>query len=46
MFSIETAENGVEALEKFEASQERYYQAVLMDIRMLEMDGGHPAHSE
>lgn len=37
--TVETAENGVEALEKFEASQERHYQSVLMDIRMPEMDG-------
>lgn len=36
---VETAENGVEALQKFEASQEKYYGAVLMDIRMPQMDG-------
>ncbi len=35
----ETAENGQEALEKFCASGENYYDAILMDIRMPVMDG-------
>ena len=33
------AENGKIALEKFQASPEGYYDAILMDIRMPEMDG-------
>lgn len=37
--TVETAENGVQALKKFEASEERYYEVILMDIRMPEMDG-------
>ena len=35
----EFAENGKIALEKFSASDEFYYDAVLMDVRMPEMDG-------
>lgn len=35
----ETAANGQEAAEKFEASAEGYYDAILMDIRMPVMDG-------
>lgn len=35
----ETAFNGQEAAEKFEASEEGYYDAILMDIRMPIMDG-------
>ena len=35
----ETAENGRIALEKFAASPESYYDAILMDVRMPEMDG-------
>ena len=35
----ETAENGQEALDKFCASDENYYDAILMDIRMPVMDG-------
>lgn len=35
----ETAANGREAAEKFEASAEGYYDAILMDIRMPVMDG-------
>ncbi len=35
----ETAENGRIALEKFVASPESYYDAILMDVRMPEMDG-------
>ena len=41
MREIETdhAENGKIAVEKFAASPEGYYDAILMDIRMPEMDG-------
>ncbi len=35
----ETAENGRIAFEKFAASPESYYDAILMDVRMPEMDG-------
>ncbi len=36
---VEIAENGRIALEKFEASEPGYYDAILMDMRMPEMDG-------
>ena len=36
---VELAENGRVALEKFEASEPGYYDAILMDMRMPEMDG-------
>lgn len=36
---VEAAENGIIGLEKFAASPEGYYDLVLMDIRMPEMDG-------
>jgi len=36
---VETAENGAIGLKKFSASPEGYYDIVLMDIRMPEMDG-------
>jgi len=36
---VECASNGREGLEKFSASAPRYFSAVLMDIRMPEMDG-------
>jgi len=36
---VETAGNGAVGLEKFAASPEGHYNAVLMDIRMPEMDG-------
>ena len=38
-FTVETAENGLIALEKFASSMEHYYSAILMDIRMPVMDG-------
>ena len=38
-FTVETAENGKEAVEKVEASAHGYYDAVLMDIQMPVMDG-------
>ncbi len=37
--SVDLAENGKIAVEKFEASEPGYYSAVLMDMRMPEMDG-------
>ena len=36
---VEWTENGKEALEKFKSSAEGYYDAILMDVRMPEMDG-------
>ena len=36
---VDHAENGRIAVEKFEAHEEGYYDAVLMDMRMPEMDG-------
>ena len=36
---IDHAENGKKALELFEQSSEGYYDAILMDVRMPEMDG-------
>lgn len=36
---VETADNGLSAVEKFAAMPEGYYLAVLMDIRMPVMDG-------
>ena len=38
-FAVETAENGLRALERFAKSPEGYYDAILMDIRMPVMDG-------
>ena len=38
-FAVDTAENGLRALEKFSKSEEGYYNAILMDIRMPLMDG-------
>ena len=36
---METAENGLRALELYSKSPEGYYDAILMDIRMPLMDG-------
>ena len=36
---VEAAENGMTGLKKFAASPEGYYDLILMDIRMPEMDG-------
>ena len=36
---VELAENGKIAVEMFEKSKENYYDAILMDVRMPEMDG-------
>lgn len=38
-FEVDTAENGLRALEMFNKSEEGYYSAILMDIRMPLMDG-------
>lgn len=38
-FEVDTAENGLRALELFSKSPEGYYSAILMDIRMPLMDG-------
>ncbi|MCH4207035.1 MAG: response regulator [Solobacterium sp.] len=37
--AVDTAKNGLEALQMFTASKVGYYQAILMDIRMPIMDG-------
>lgn len=38
-FEVDTAENGLRAMELFSKSEEGYYDAILMDIRMPLMDG-------
>ena len=38
-FEVDTAENGLRALERFSKSDPGYYDAILMDIRMPLMDG-------
>ena len=38
-FAVDTAENGLRAMEMFSKSQEGYYNVILMDIRMPLMDG-------
>lgn len=38
-FEVDTAENGLRALERFSKSEPGYYDAILMDIRMPLMDG-------
>ncbi|RGZ01586.1 PAS domain-containing protein [Clostridium sp. AM58-1XD] len=38
-FQVETAENGLRAIEMFSKTEEGYYDAILMDIRMPIMDG-------
>ncbi|MBS7009365.1 response regulator [Anaerostipes sp.] len=38
-FDVETAENGLRAMELFSKSEAGYYDAILMDIRMPIMDG-------
>ena len=38
-FEVDTAENGLRAMELFGKSEEGYYDAILMDIRMPIMDG-------
>ena len=38
-FVVDTAENGLRAIEMFSKSDAGYYDAILMDIRMPQMDG-------
>lgn len=38
-FQVDTAENGLRALEMFSKTEQGYYSAILMDIRMPLMDG-------
>lgn len=38
-FEVEVAENGIEAINKLNESDDDYYSVVLMDIQMPEMDG-------
>ena len=38
-FDVDTAENGRIAVEKVRSSPEKYYDAILMDIQMPEMNG-------
>lgn len=38
-FAVDTAENGLRAVEMFRKSESGYYDAILMDIRMPLMDG-------
>ena len=38
-FQVDTAENGLRALEMFSKTEQGYYSAILMDIRMPEVDG-------
>ncbi len=38
-FQLDTAENGREAVEKVASSEPGYYNFILMDIQMPEMDG-------
>ena len=38
-FQVEAARDGAQAVERFQARDEGYYDAVLMDIRMPVMDG-------
>ena len=38
-FFVETAENGLRAIEIFSKSETSYFDAILMDIRMPQMDG-------
>ena len=44
-FTVETAENGKEGLDKVAASEPGYYDAVLMDIQMPVMDGYEAARA-
>lgn len=44
-FVVEHAENGLRALEMFTTTPVGYYDAILMDIRMPEMDGLQATHN-
>ncbi|MCI2056380.1 MAG: response regulator [Oscillibacter sp.] len=44
-FTVEHAENGLRALEMFTTTPEGYYDAILMDIRMPQMDGLQASNS-
>lgn len=44
-FQIDCAENGIRAMELFTSSPDGYYDAILMDIRMPEMDGLQAAYN-
>ncbi|MEG3073681.1 MAG: response regulator [Ruthenibacterium sp.] len=44
-FLVEHAENGLRAMEMFTQSPVGYYDAILMDIRMPEMDGLQATHN-
>ncbi len=44
-FTVEHAENGLRALEMVTTSPEGYYDAILMDIRMPQMDGLQAANA-
>ena len=43
--TVESAENGREALEKFEKTEENYYNMILMDIQMPIMNGYEAAEA-
>ena len=38
-FAVDTAENGLRAIEQFSKTEAGFYDAILMDIRMPQMDG-------
>ena len=38
-FNVESAENGLDAVQKLEASEKGHYDAILMDIQMPVMNG-------
>ena len=44
-FAVDTAENGLRAMEMFSKSEPGYYDAILMDIRMPLMDGLAATHN-
>lgn len=44
-FEVEHAENGIQAVELYAREPEGYYDAILMDIRMPQMDGLQATHT-